>query len=187
VRVTDDKGATAEAVVTLKVKEGLHPEAPYFATFSGEPTVPEWMAYYIDDGVVTDEEVRDANARFAADVFIPGTQYRLTSDDVQAIIQINQLARLVAKYERPDAAEADGYQKVGDFLEGIGQLYVKAEHLTGPPRFDRPPVLLYAHDDQGRLKLAAGRRPRPRPCTPTARPNESTRPRRPSPSETVGR
>ncbi len=156
-RVTDDKGATAEATVTVAVVQGLRPEATYIAEFKGEPTVPEWMSYYIDDGAVTDEEVRDANARFAADVFIPGTQYRLTSDDVQAIIQINQLAQLVAKYERPDAAEADGYAKVGDFIEQIGQLYVKAEFLKEPPRFDRPPVLLYSYDEQGKLKLAGVR------------------------------
>ena len=47
--------------------------------------------------------------------------------------------------------------KVGDFIEQIGQLYVKAEFLKEPPRFDRPPVLLYGYDEQGKLKLAGVR------------------------------
>jgi len=148
-RVTDDQGATAEAVVTVTVAEGLKAGAAVSTDFSGDPTVPEWMSYYIDDGVVTDEEVRDANARFAADVFIPGTQYRLSSADVQAIIQINALAKLVAAYERPEAAEEAGYVRVGDYIEGVGQHYVKEEFLAGEPSYDRPPVLLYRRDGGG--------------------------------------
>jgi len=148
-RVTDDRGATAEAVVTVTVAEGLKAGAAVSTDFAGDPTVPEWMDYYIDDGVVTDEEVRDANARFAADVFIPGTQYRLTSADVQAIIQINALAKIVAAYERPQAAEEAGYVRVGDYIDGVGQHYVKEEFLVGEPSYDRPPVLLYYRDGTG--------------------------------------
>ena len=148
-RVTDDQGATAEAVVTVTVAEGLKAGAAVSTDFQGNPTVPEWMSYYIDDGVVTDEEVRDANARFAADVFIPGTQYRLSSADVQAIIQINALAKLVAAYERPEAAEEAGYVRVGDYIDGVGLHYVKEEFLRGEPSYDRPPVLLYYRDGDG--------------------------------------
>lgn len=148
-RVTDDRGASAETVVTVTVLEGLRAGAAVSTDFSGDPTVPEWMSYYIDDGVVTDEEVRDANARFAADVFIPGTQYRLSSADVQAIIQINALARIVAAYERPEDAENAGYVRVGDYIDGVGQHYVKEEFLVGEPSYDRPPVLLYRRDGGG--------------------------------------
>lgn len=156
-RLTDDQGATAETTVTVKIKEGLRAEAAYTTDFKGDPTVPEWMDYYIDDGVVTDEEVRDANARFAADVYIPGTQYRLTSDDVQAIIQINQLAKLVEAYRDTSVAKSDGYVQIGDFIPQVGQLYVKEEFLTGPVTFDRPPVLLYGFDQGGKLRLAGVR------------------------------
>jgi len=156
-RVTDDQGATAETTVTVKIKEGLKAQAAYTTDFKGDPTVPEWMDYYIDDGVVTDEEVRDANARFAADVYIPGTQYRLTSDDVQAIIQINQLAKLVEAYRDISIAKSDGYVQIGDFIPEVGQLYVKEEFLSGPVAFDRPPVLLYGFDREGKLRLAGVR------------------------------
>jgi len=149
VRVTDDRGATAEAVTTLVVREGLKAGAAVSSDFRDMPSVPEWMAYYIDDGVVTDEEVRDANARFAADVFIPGTQYRLSSADVQAIIQINALAKIVAAYKRPEAAEAAGYVRVGDYIPGVGLHYVRAEFLGSEPSYDRPPVLLYGREEGG--------------------------------------
>jgi PKD repeat protein len=156
-RVTDDRGATADAIVTVEVVEGLRARAAYTDAFKKDPKVPEWMEYYIDDGVVTDEEVRDANARFAADVFIPGTRYRLTSADVTAIIQINQLAKLVEKYQDIKVAEEDGYIKVGNPLPQVGQHYIKEEFLVGPLAFDRPPVLLYAPDAEGKLKLAGVR------------------------------
>jgi len=156
-RVTDDRGATAETIATIEVVEGLRARAAYTDAFKKDPKVPEWMEYYIDDGVVTDEEVRDANARFAADVYIPGTQYRLTSEDVTAIIQINQLAKLAGKYRDVSVAEEDGYVKVGDPLPQVGQHYIKEEYLVGPPAFDRPPVLLYAPDEDGKLKLAGVR------------------------------
>ena len=156
--VKDNRGATSEATVSVKVKPGLRATAAVSADgFRDDPTVPDWMSYYIDDGVVTDEEVRDANARFAADVFIPGTQYRLTSDDVQAIIQINELARIVSRYADPQAAEAAGYVKVGDLIEEVGQAYVKEEFLSGPPQYDRPPVLLYNASADGNLTLAGVR------------------------------
>ncbi len=156
-RVTDNTNATAETTVTVKPAQGLRARAAVTTDFKSDPTVPVWMSYYIDDSVVTDEEVRDANARFAADVFIPGTQYRLTSDDVQAVIQINQLAKLVAKYQDVSVAQTDGYVKVGNFVPEVGQHYVKEAFLSGPVVFDRPPVLLYDIDEAGKLKLAGVR------------------------------
>ncbi len=156
-RITDDQDATAETTITVRVTEGLRARAAFTADFKSDPTVPTWMSYYIDDGVVTDEEVRDANARFAADVFIPGTQYRLTAEDVQAIIQINQLGKLVDKYRDVKTAETDGYVKIGTFIAEVGQLYVKEAFLRGPVAFERPPVLLYAVDSEGNLKLAGVR------------------------------
>lgn len=156
-RVTDDKEATAEATVMVKVVEGLRAGAAVTTDFKSDPTVPAWMSYYIDDGVVTDEEVRDANARFAADVFIPGTQYRLKADDVQAIIQINELSKLVTKYQDVKAAEADGYVRVGDFIPEVGQHYVKEAFLGKPVVYNQPPVLLYDLEQGGQLRLAGVR------------------------------
>ena len=156
-RVTDNANVTADTTVTIRLAQGLRARAAVSADFKSDPTVPDWMKYYIDDGVVTDEEVRDANARFAADVFIPGTQYRLTSQDVQAVIQVNQLSKLVAKYEDVSLAQTDGYLKVGNFVPEVGQHYVKEAYLSGPVVFDRPPVLLYDIDQAGKLKLAGVR------------------------------
>jgi len=156
-RITDSQGATAETTITVRLGAGLRAQAALTTDFRSDPTIPSWMNYYIDDGVVTDEEVRDANARFAADVFIPGTQYRLTQDDVEAINQINKLTKLVAKYQDVTVAKSDGYIKVGEFIPEVGQHYVKEAFLSGPALVDRPPVLLYDLEAEGKLRLAGVR------------------------------
>jgi hypothetical protein len=157
VRVTDNSNATAEGTLTVRIAQGLRARAAVTTDFRADPTVPAWMSYYIDDGVVTDEELRDANARFAADVFIPGTQYRLKAEDVQAITQINSLTKLVAKYHDVSAAQADGYVASGAFIPEVGQHYVKESFLSVPLSHDKPPVLLYDVEQGGRLRLAGVR------------------------------
>lgn len=156
-RVTDRADRTDETTVSVEVAHGLEAAAAVAAEFSGNPTVPDWMDYYIDDGVVTEEETRDANARFAADVFIPGTHYRLTADDVTAITQLNRLSILVRDYEDVSVAQNEGYREEGDFVAEVGQAYVKQEYLTEPPRANRPPILLYDENEDGQLRLAGVR------------------------------
>ena len=141
--VTDNGGNTASGLLTVTIEDGFRAVAGHSTDFSGDPTAPEWLDYYIDDGVVTDEEVRDASARFAADVFIPGTEYRLTEQDVDAIIDLNEVSILVSNYTDPANAEAAGYVRVGNFVEGVGQHYVNENFLRGRPFAGEPPVLLY--------------------------------------------
>lgn len=161
VRVTDEAGNASAATVSISVREGLPRGAPVSTTdsaFDGAPSVPDWMDYYLDEGVVTDEEARDAQARFAADVFIPGTQYRMTNADVTAIVQLNQLDTLMNDFTRPSAAQDAGYEQVGPFVDGVGQAYVNQQFLMDRrPAFDEPPVLLYAEDAEGEMTLAGVR------------------------------
>lgn len=161
VRVTDEAGNASEATVSVSVREGLPQGAPVTTSesaFSEAPTTPDWMNYYLDGGVVTDEESRDAQARFAADVFIPGTQYRMTNADVTAVVQLNQLDTRMNDFKRPSAAQDAGYEKVGPLVDGMGQAYVKQKLLMDRrPAFDKPPVLLYAKDAEGEMRLAGVR------------------------------
>ena len=161
VRVTDQAGNASDATVNVSVREGLPQGAPVTtaeSAFDEAPNVPEWMDYYLDNGVVTDEEARDAQARFAADVFIPGTQYRMTNADVTAIVQLNQLDTLMNDFQTPSAAEDAGYAPIGSTVEGIGQAYVNPDYLLDRrPVFDQPPVLLYGEDAEGDRKLAGVR------------------------------
>ena len=161
VRVTDESDNRSEATVSVSVREGLVQGAPVTesdSAFNEAPEAPAWMAYYLDNGVVTDEEARDAQARFAADVFIPGTQYRMTNADVTAIVQLNQLDTLMNDVAQPSAAEEAGYVKVGPMVDGIGQAYVKPQFLLSRrPVFDEPPVLLYGENADGEMTLAGVR------------------------------
>jgi len=161
VRVTDEAGNASDATVSVPVREGLPQGAPVTTSesaFNEAPTTPDWMNYYLDGGVVTDEEARDAQARFAADVFIPGTQYRMTNADVTAVVQLNQLDTRMNDFKRPSAAQDAGYEEVGPLVDGIGQAYVKQQFLMNRrPAFDEPPVLLYAEDAEGEMRLAGVR------------------------------
>lgn len=161
VRITDEAGNRSEATVGVSIREGLVAGASVTTSssaFSQAPAIPDWMDYYLDNGVVTNEEARDAQARFAADVFIPGTQYRMTNADVTAIVQLNQLDTLMNDFAEPSAAEDAGYERVGPFVEGIGQAYVnQAFLLDRRPVFDEPPVLLYAENADGEATLAGVR------------------------------
>lgn len=161
VRVTDASDNTSEATVSVSVREGLVQGAPVTesdSAFNEAPDIPSWMDYYLDNGVVTNEEARDAQARFAADVFIPGTQYRMTNADVTAIVQLNQLDTLMNDFAQPSAAEDAGYEKIGPMVDGIGQAYVKQEFLLDRrPVFDEPPVLLYGENADGEMTLAGVR------------------------------
>ena len=157
--VTDNEGS-ASAPLVKDVVVGLRPGAfSDLTSLNQGPQVPEWMLFYIDGGVVTDEELEDAARRFANGSYVQSTQYRLVEDDLRAITDLHDLRILTAKYEDPAAAEADGYVKVGNFAPQRGQNYVNEAILNadGPPQFDQVPVLVYAPDEDGQMKLAGVR------------------------------
>lgn len=157
--VTDNEGA-ASAPVAKDIIVGLRPGAlGDVAGLNQGPQVPEWMTFYIDGGVVTDEELEDAARRFANGSYVQSTQYRLTEDDLRAITDLHDLRILTAKYKDPAAAEADGYVKVGNFAPQRGLNYINETILNSdePPQFDQVPVLVYAPDEEGQMKLAGVR------------------------------
>jgi len=157
--VTDDSGAESEPV-SKTVRVGLLPEAFRELALDQGPTVPEWMGFYIDGGVVTDEELDDAARRFANGSFVQGTQYRLTEADLRALTELHDLRVITQKYLDPEEAEADGYEAVpGPPRPGGAREYVNREIVNRekPPRFDRIPILIYAPDEEGVLKLAGVR------------------------------
>jgi hypothetical protein len=158
VRFTGALGEPSDQLLTVTVVDGLRAGAAHTATdHIGNPTVPEWMEYYLDDGVITDEEVRDAGARFAADVFIPGTQYRLTNADLDAINDIHAVSLIAKGFQSTANAEAAGYVKIGEFIEGVGQHYVHAGYLSQPVDHKFPPILLYTMETGSTLTLAGVR------------------------------
>lgn len=157
--VTDNAGQASETT-SKQVPIGLPVRA--FADLSAlkkGPAVPTWMEFYIDGGVVTDEELEDAARRFANRSFVQSTQYRLSEADLRSLTELHDLRLLVAQYQKPEEAEAAGYQKIGDYRPGVGQGYANPDLINQdkPPRFDRVPMLIYAHNDEGALELAGVR------------------------------
>lgn len=157
--VTDNAGNQSEAV-KKEVAIGIPIQA--FSDLSGLRSsleVPEWMEFYIDGGVVTDEELEDAARRFANGSFVQSTQYRLTESDLRALTELHDLRIITAKYLNPEDAVADGYEKTRDFAPNSGQNYVNVEILNGekPPQFDQIPILIYAPDEDGTMTLAGVR------------------------------
>ncbi len=157
--VTDDSGVESDPV-SKTVRVGLLPEAFRELALDQGPTVPEWMGFYIDGGVVTDEELDDAARRFANGSFVQGTQYRLTEADLRALTELHDLRVITQKYLDPEEAEADGYEAVPGPPRPRGvREYVNREIVNSekPPRFDQIPILIYAPDEEGVLKLAGVR------------------------------
>ncbi len=157
--VTDNSGLTSDSI-TQEVFVGLPIRA--FEGFNPDragPEIPDWMKFYIDGGLVTDEELEDAARRFANGSFVQGTQYRLTEADLRALTDLHDLRVFTRQYLNPADAEAAGYQPVGASVPGRGQDYINLDLLNSdkPPQFDRVPILVYAPNDDGELELAGVR------------------------------
>lgn len=157
--VTDNEGAASE-VLKKDLIVGLPLRA--FSDLSAlrqAPTVPAWMDFYLDGGVVTDEELEDAARRYANGSFVQSTQYRLTEDDLRALTDLHDLRVFTAQYRKPQDAEAAGYSKVHDYRPGVGATYAHLDLLNSdqPPQFDRVPALIYAPNDDGQPELAGVR------------------------------
>lgn len=84
-----------------------------------------------------------------------------TGEDADAKQIRAGLRAVTARYNNIDHAVADGYAPTHECvaipgLGGMGYHYVNVEHLLdGVVDPDRPDVVLYASDSQGRLRLAA--------------------------------
>jgi len=156
-QVSDDKGATAKAMASVTVVAGLPSGAAASGTFSSNPKYPDWLNFYIGDGVFSDEEARDCAARYAADIYIPGTQYRLAPQDAATCVLLNQVTRFMVLYKDPKDAQAAGYIPMGPFISKVGQSYVNPAFVLKPLAPDRPMVLLYDKDASGTLQIAGVR------------------------------
>jgi PKD repeat protein len=144
-RVTNSQGRTAEfsVVVTVIGRVPLGFDINTLATTSptGEISFPTWLQYYTRDGRVTDEELKDAATRFGIGVYVPGTRYLLTQQDLEMLNHLNYSYKNFLRYR--DAAQAEGYHPLGSFVAGLGQVYLNEKILNAPLALATPPILLY--------------------------------------------
>nr|BAL59586.1 hypothetical protein HGMM_OP4C222 [Candidatus Acetothermum autotrophicum] len=146
-RVTNSQGRTAEfsAVVTVigRVPLGFDINTLATTSLTGEIAFPSWLQYYTRDGRVTDEELKDAATRFGIGVYVPGTRYLLTQQDLEMLNHLNYSYKNFSRYRDVSAAQAEGYRPVGAFVAGLGQVYLSEKILNAPLALATPPLLLY--------------------------------------------
>lgn len=146
-RVTNSQGRSAEfsAVVTVigRVPLGFDINTLATTTLTGEIAFPSWLQYYTRDGRVTDEELKDAATRFGIGVYVPGTRYLLTQQDLEMLNHLNYSYKNFSRYRDISAAQAEGYRPLGSFVEGLGQVYLSEKILNAPLALATPPLLLY--------------------------------------------
>ncbi|MCS6902865.1 MAG: PKD domain-containing protein [Candidatus Bipolaricaulota bacterium] len=112
--------------------------------FGGEISWEPWLRYYTRDGRVTDEELKDAATRFGIGVYVPGTRYLLTQQDLETLNHLNQIYKLgLSEYRDRSAAEAKGYRAFGSEVSGLGQIYLNEKILNQPLALATPPILIY--------------------------------------------
>ncbi|MFN4217995.1 MAG: PKD domain-containing protein [Candidatus Bipolaricaulia bacterium] len=144
-RVTNSQGRTAEfsAVVTVigRVPLGFDINTLATTSLTGEINFPKGLHYYTRDGRVTDEELKDAATRFGIGVYVPGTRYLLTQQDLEMLNHLNYSYKNFSRYR--DAAQAEGYRPLGAFVAGLGQVYLSEKILNAPLALATPPILLY--------------------------------------------
>lgn len=146
-RVTNSQGRTAEfsAVVTVigRVPLGFDINSLATTSLTGEIALPSWVQYYTRDGRVTDEELKDAATRFGIGVYVPGTRYLLTQQDLEMLNHLNYSYKNFSRYRDINAAQADGYRPLGSFVSELGQVYLNEKILNAPLALATPPILLY--------------------------------------------
>jgi PKD repeat protein len=146
-RVTNSQGRTAEfsAIVTVigRVPLGFDINSLATTELTGEMSFPDWLKYYTRDGRVTDEELKDAATRFGIGVYVPGTRYLLTQQDLETLNHLNYSYKNFSRYRDISAAQAEGYRPLGAFVSGLGQVYLNEKILNQPLALTTPPLLLY--------------------------------------------
>lgn len=144
-KVTNSQGhsATYSAIVTVIGRVPLGFDLDNLATTSGGVNLQPWLNYYTRDGRVLDEELKDAATRFGIGVYVPGTRYLLTQQDLETLNQLNQIYKLLARYRELSAAQAEGYRPLGAPISGLGQANINEKILNQPLALSTPPMLLY--------------------------------------------
>lgn len=146
-RVTNSQGRTAEfsVIVTVigRVPLGFDINTVATTALTGEISFPNGLQYYTRDGRVTDEELKDAATRFGIGVYVPGTRYLLTQQDLEMLNHLNYSYKNFSRYRDVSAAQAEGYRPMGSFVAGLGQVYLSEKMLNAPLALATPPILLY--------------------------------------------
>lgn len=73
----------------------------------------------------------------------------------QTVWELQQAKIATAKYNNFDNAVADGYQDINVIVPEMGYHYLKMDNLNATFEYDKPEILVYNKEENGRMKLVA--------------------------------
>ena len=78
-----------------------------------------------------------------------------TGLDPQTVSELQQAKISTAKYNDFDQAIADGYVDINVIVPEMGYHYLKMDNLNATFEYDKPEILVYNKEENGRMKLVA--------------------------------
>ncbi len=78
-----------------------------------------------------------------------------TGLDPQTVSELQQAKIATAKYNDFDQAIADGYVDINVIVPEMGYHYLKMDNLNETFEYDKPEILVYNKEENGRMKLVA--------------------------------
>ncbi len=78
-----------------------------------------------------------------------------TGLDPQTVSELQQAKIATAKYNDFDQAIADGYVDINVIVPEMGYHYLKMDNLNATFEYDKPEILVYNKEENGRMKLVA--------------------------------
>lgn len=78
-----------------------------------------------------------------------------TGLDAQTVSELQQAKIATAKYNDFDQAIKDGYVDINVIVPEMGYHYLKMDNLNATFEYDKPEILVYNKEENGRMKLVA--------------------------------
>lgn len=78
-----------------------------------------------------------------------------TGLDPETVWQLQQAKIATAKYNNFENAIRDGYVDINVIVPEMGYHYLKMDHLNATFEYDKPEILVYNKEENGRMKLVA--------------------------------
>ena len=78
-----------------------------------------------------------------------------TGLDPQTVWELQQAKIATAKYNNFDNAVADGYVDINVIVPEMGYHFLRMENLNATFEYDKPEILVYNKEENGRMKLVA--------------------------------
>lgn len=75
--------------------------------------------------------------------------------DPQTVWELQQAKIATARYNNFDNAIADGYVDINVIVPEMGYHFLRMEHLNATFEYDKPEILVYNKEENGRMKLVA--------------------------------